>query len=1668
MNKWVKRLLYFLGTVVGLILLLFLFLQTRWGKNIVRNKIASYISNKTNTKFKIASIDYSLPKWVELNGVIMLDRNNDTLLYGNKIKANISMLKLISGKYEVEKLLLEDMYINLHKKKNDTVFNFQFVIDAFTSKSDPTASATDTSKIDLSLDQLMLKKVRFNMLDDATGSYTRMTVKDFDLKLKNLDINTLEFDIDKLYTDELWFDLSIQQHTVAANEPSTTAQAASYKWPLIRADSLVIKNSHIGFEDQVTKIKSVNDINLLEAFRFSNMENPYLYKGETLRLTNSTVLFNHNTSVKTNSTSVTNTDVTDTADAVDDLAFQVDKIYLTNNSITYNDEAAKATINGIDYAHLAINKLNLLANNTYYQNGKIESSIQNFSFADKSGFTLQSLSGYIKVNDESIRLKNFIAKTPTSTLRADAVVYPVNVSANNSRQSSSIEISNSFISQQDIRLLANDISRQYASQLNALGDLAITANMSGTPQEMKIRELKLRSVNGRTFTADLSGSLANITNPKNLGYNLNIRNLTAERSLIAPYIQQSGQKIQLPPVINLSGTLAGNTNSVQTNVTINSAFGKATAKGMLVNFQQPAALTYDMVISATALETGKWVYQDSLLGKLTGTINAKGNNGFNIKKNNLDLTANINSFRIQKNTYNNIDLDAYFEKGLVEMKANIKDPVLNALLNGNADIRNEYPTLHADIDLPAANLYALGFTPDSMVVSTIGRVDINNADPSSLDAVIRLDSILLKRNGSNIYADSILLTGKVRNDSTFFTLNSPNAGADIASNLTYIEMPELLNEVMSYYMPPPGTTAAKQAPPGSITASILLYPDETYRILVNDLDFRNIQAHAFITNQQPDSAVKATIVGEKLTASGVTLANLNTVISGTKDSLLMTLTADTLASKGILLYEGLVKAGFADNNFIADVETKDSKQKKQYAFAVTGKQNTTANGYDIKLGDNLMLNYDQWNINPQNLVSVTGKGFNIKNFDINNSNQRLALSSTGSGYNDPLKVDITNFELSTITTAYNQDSTQLRGLINSNFIVSNFGQTIPTVDGLLQIDSLFYQQAPLGNLQLNASANNDKVQLDGKVDGFGNNVTIAGDYSANNIDLDINMSPLKLLTLQPFTAGNLAGSKGDISGPIKIKGPVNNPVWNGELQFNGIETITTQFGTFLRIDGQKITLAYPSINFDNFIVNDSTGNALKIDGNLLQNESKNFISDLYLKTDQFNIMNSTAMDNSMLYGKAIVSLEGNLKGVVTSPEFIGGAVIKNGTRITYVQENLAESLREREGVIEFVDMDTISNLLMKKTAQDVAAEKKSFTANKGLFTYNINLEVEREAEFIVIVDPVTRDELKVKGTGNINMSVNPNGSISMAGIYKLNSGSYELNYGIVNRKFILLDGSTVMLSGDPNNASLDITAAYEISTPPIDLISNEIGGSTSPASVPYKRKIPFEVLLKITGTALKPLLAFDIRIKDKAEGVSYALETTIENKLEQLRTDESQMNKQVFALLALNRFIGDESSNFFGGSSIGSSGSFLANESVSAFLNDAINQIAADLIKGVDIDINLKTVYDEGAGQRTDLDVGLAKTFLNDRLTVSVGKNFAIDGNDPVAKGVNNNSNVQFIPDISTTYKLSNDGRYLLRAYRRNQYEAILDGYFIESGIAFTLTMDYNKFKEVFRKRKSE
>ncbi|HEX8575251.1 MAG TPA: translocation/assembly module TamB domain-containing protein, partial [Flavobacterium sp.] len=118
------------------------------------------------------------------------------------------------------------------------------------------------------------------------------------------------------------------------------------------------------------------------------------------------------------------------------------------------------------------------------------------------------------------------------------------------------------------------------------------------------------------------------------------------------------------------------------------------------------------------------------------------------------------------------------------------------------------------------------------------------------------------------------------------------------------------------------------------------------------------------------------------------------------------------------------------------------------------------------------------------------------------------------------------------------------------------------------------------------------------------------------------------------------------------------------------------------------------------------------------------------------------------------------------------------------------------------------------------------------------------------------------------------------------------------------------------------------------------------------------------------------------------------------------------------------------------------------------------------LEFDLQSSEDYTSGQkqnRTDLNVGLSKTLLNDRLKVTVGSNFGLEGAQQANQEANN-----IAGDISADYQLSKDGRYKLRAYRKNQYQVALQGQVVETGVAFTITINYNKFRELFHRPKNE
>jgi translocation and assembly module TamB len=56
--------------------------------------------------------------------------------------------------------------------------------------------------------------------------------------------------------------------------------------------------------------------------------------------------------------------------------------------------------------------------------------------------------------------------------------------------------------------------------------------------------------------------------------------------------------------------------------------------------------------------------------------------------------------------------------------------------------------------------------------------------------------------------------------------------------------------------------------------------------------------------------------------------------------------------------------------------------------------------------------------------------------------------------------------------------------------------------------------------------------------------------------------------------------------------------------------------------------------------------------------------------------------------------------------------------------------------------------------------------------------------------------------------------------------------------------------------------------------------------------------------------------------------------------------------------------------------------------------------------------------------------------------------------------------NVALDYQLSKDGRYMLRYFRRNQYEGVVDGYIIENGLSFILSVDYNRFSEILKRKR--
>jgi hypothetical protein len=490
--------------------------------------------------------------------------------------------------------------------------------------------------------------------------------------------------------------------------------------------------------------------------------------------------------------------------------------------------------------------------------------------------------------------------------------------------------------------------------------------------------------------------------------------------------------------------------------------------------------------------------------------------------------------------------------------------------------------------------------------------------------------------------------------------------------------------------------------------------------------------------------------------------------------------------------------------------------------------------------------------------------------------------------------------------------------------------------------------------------------------------------------------------------------------------------------------------SYLRVPNGNIVFENRKMKFSDFILIDTLSNRAVMSGAIDISELKNPLLDLRLKTTNFLALNTNAIDNPLYYGKIFLDSDIRIRGTKDLPLLDVKSRLNKGSSITYVKPESQAGKNESKGIVEFTDTLNLKDAIMYRRNDSV----QKLQGMKGI-ELTAAMQVDKSVVIKMIVDPIAGDSLYIQGGGLLNLTLDQTGKTGLTGKYLIDDGGYFLTINeLVKRSFRIDRGSSVTWSGDPLDAYVDIRAVYKIKTSPIDLVQNEVAGLSELERNKYRNMLTFLVYLKMTGFISSPEISFDIQLAPSDRG---ALNGEINSRLMQLKEDETQLNKQVFALLTLRRFVGEnplESSSDGGFASASRS-------SASKILTQQLNSISDRYVNFVDLDVGVNSFEDYSSGKeegRTQVQLGVSKQLFNDKVTVSVGGNIELEGE----RAQQNNAN-DLAGNINIQYKLTNDGRYKLKAFRQNQYENPIEGELTKTGAGIVFIRNFNKIRHLFK-----
>jgi len=324
---------------------------------------------------------------------------------------------------------------------------------------------------------------------------------------------------------------------------------------------------------------------------------------------------------------------------------------------------------------------------------------------------------------------------------------------------------------------------------------------------------------------------------------------------------------------------------------------------------------------------------------------------------------------------------------------------------------------------------------------------------------------------------------------------------------------------------------------------------------------------------------------------------------------------------------------------------------------------------------------------------------------------------------------------------------------------------------------------------------------------------------------------------------------------------------------------------------------------------------------------------------------------------------------------------------------------------------------------------------KGL-ELDFELDVNNKATVEIVIDQETGSYLSGSGAGNLFMEVNTKGKFNMWGDFITYDGIYNFkNLGVIDKKFDVKPGGTIVWEGNPLEAQMNLEAVYEVP------------GGANPALLldnpNFNKSIPTEVLIRLQGNLLKPDdPIFEIDFPNTSG--------TVASEINYRLADPQRSQLQAISLLSQGIFINEVSVSMQG---------------ITNNLYQKASDIISDLI-GEEND-KLKVGIDYLQGDKSALLDIATEDRLGFTLSTKISDKILLNGKIGVPVG--GVEQTLIVGNVQIDFILNDEGTLRAKVFNKeNEFRYIGDELGYTQGVGLSYEVDFSTFKELINKITSQ